>query len=71
VERTMTYTVHVGYDEADNTYFVLSSDIPGLHAETRSFEALVEITQDALPDLVGEQAAGSRIIFQREVAYAG
>jgi predicted RNase H-like HicB family nuclease len=67
----MTYIVHVGYDEADNTYFVLSSDIPGLNAETRSFEVLVELTMDALPDLVGGDSPSARIIFQREVTYTG
>ena len=67
----MTYTVHVGYDETNGTYFVMTSDIEGLHAETRSFEDLVDVTQDALPDLVGENAIGARITFQREVAYAG
>jgi predicted RNase H-like HicB family nuclease len=63
----MTYTVHVGYDEADNTYFVLSSDIPGLNVETQSLEAFVDSTQHALPDLVGDRAVGFRISFQRDV----
>jgi hypothetical protein len=67
----MSYVVKVGFDEAERRYFVLYSDIPGLNIEADSFEEFVEAARDVVPDLVGEQADGSRIRFEREVVLAG
>jgi hypothetical protein len=64
----MSFTVYVSFDEAENRYFVLSSDIPGLNIESDTFEGLVEAAQDVVPDLVGDRAAGAKIKFEREVA---
>ena len=66
----MSYIVRVGYDAQEHVYLVLSSDIPGLHIETGSFEEFVETTIDAAPDLVGAQAIGSSVTYQREVTLA-
>ena len=66
----MSFTVLVGFDEAEHRYYVLESDIPGLHVETSTFEEFVEVTKDFAPDLVGERAAGATIEFKREVALA-
>jgi hypothetical protein len=63
--------VKVGFDETEHRYFVLDSDIPGLRLEALTFEALVEATQDVVPDPVGADANGCRIRFEREVALAG
>ena len=49
-----SFDVDVGYDNKAKVYFVITSDIPGLNVETKTFEALVEIVMDAAPDLLGE-----------------
>ncbi len=67
----MPFTVQVASDDTHHRYYVLSSDIPGLNVETSSFDELMEITTDMLPDLLGERATGSRVIFQREVQFTG
>lgn len=64
----MSFTVLVGFDEAEHRYYVLESDLPGLHVETKTFEEFIEVTMDFVPDLVGERAAGAKIEFKREVA---
>jgi hypothetical protein len=69
-ETSLSFTVLVGFDEAEHRYYVLESDIPGLHVETGTFEEFVEVTKDFVPDLVGEIAAGAKIEFRREVALA-
>jgi Domain of unknown function (DUF1902) len=66
----MSYTVKVGFDQTEHRYFVLDSDIPGLHIEADSFEAFVEAAQDMAPELVGEYDEGAKIRFEREVALA-
>ena len=60
----------VGFDEANHPYYVLSSDIPGLHVETETFEDFVEAVCEVAPDLMGDQAAGSKIRFEREIELA-
>ena len=66
----MRYTVTVGYDQGERRYFVIASDIPGLNIEADTFEAFVEAAKDATPDLVGELAGGTKIMFETEVAIA-
>ena len=66
----MSYIVSVGFDEANHPYYVLSSDIPGLHVETETFEDFVEAVCEVAPDLMGDQAAGSKIRFEREIELA-
>ena len=66
----MSFTVRVGFDEAEHRYYVISSDIPGLHIETATFEDFVAVATDFTPDLVGDRAAGAKIEFKREVALA-
>ncbi len=66
----MSFTVLVGFDEAEHRYYVLESDIPGLHVETATFEEFVEVIKDFAPDLIGDLAAGAKIEFKREVALA-
>jgi hypothetical protein len=53
--------------EATHRYYVLSSDIPGLHVETETFEDFVDTVRDVTPELVGDQAAGTKIRFEREI----
>jgi hypothetical protein len=66
----MSYIVSVGFDEANHRYYVLSSDIPGLQVETETFEDFVDTVRDVTPELVGDQAAGTKIRFEREIELA-
>jgi hypothetical protein len=66
----VSFTVVVGFDEAEHRYYVLESDIPGLHVETETFDGLIEVTKDFAPDLLGDRALGAKIEFKREVALA-
>ncbi len=66
----MTYVVHVGHDVEQDAYYVLSSDIPGLNVEAKSFEEFVDITRDLAPDLVGHKVTGASISFQHEIVLA-
>jgi len=67
----MSYVVKVGFDESERRYFVICSDVPGLHIEADSFEEFVEAVQDVAPDLVGAHPEGCRLRFEREVALTG
>jgi succinyl-CoA synthetase beta subunit len=60
------YNVSIGYDQAEQRYYVLKSDIQGLNVETKTFEDFVEVVLDVAPDLVGNQMAISAIKFERE-----
>ena len=69
-EALVSYIVKVGFVEAEHRYFVLDSDIPGLNVEAGGFEEFVEVVRDVAPELLGEQAGGLRIRFEREVVLA-
>jgi hypothetical protein len=64
----MRFTVNVGFDEAERRYYVMESNIPGLHVEGDTFEEFVEIVQDVMPDLIGTGASGARVKFEWEIA---
>jgi hypothetical protein len=66
----MRFTVNVGFDGTEHRYYVIDSDVPGLHVETDTFEEFVEVVQDVMPDLVGTDASGAKIKFEREIALA-
>ena len=66
----MSFFVLVGFDEAEHRYYVLDSNIPGLHVETETFEDFIEVTKDFAPELIGDAAAGAKIEFKGEVALA-
>lgn len=46
------FTVTVCHDEAEHVWYVHASDLPGLHAEAPTLDALVAIIEDLAPDLV-------------------
>ena len=66
----MRFTVNVGFDEAEHRYYLIDSDVPGLHVETDTFEEFVEVVQDVMPDLIGTGASGAKVKFEREIALA-
>jgi predicted RNase H-like HicB family nuclease len=49
---SMQFTVTVSHDEDEGVWFVQSSDIPGLHAEAKTLDELVEVVTDLAPELV-------------------
>jgi hypothetical protein len=70
MDERMSYTIKVGCDDGGHRYHVIASDIAGLRVETDTFEQFVEIVQDVMPDLVGPDAAGAKVKFEREIALA-
>lgn len=50
----MCYVVNVGYDDDERRYFVLSSDIDGLHVEASTFEEFAQAARELVPALVGK-----------------
>lgn len=47
-----TLAVNVSHDSQEHVWFVLSSDIPGLHAEAETLDELVAVISDVAPDLI-------------------
>ena len=66
----MNYVVHFGHDVDHDVFYVLSSDILGLHVEAATFEEFVAITREIAHDLVGEPFVGASISFQHEIVLA-
>jgi hypothetical protein len=52
----MNYSLSVGYDTA-GIYYVFRSNIIGLDAKARSFDALVGIVKDVAPALLRDRGA--------------
>jgi predicted RNase H-like HicB family nuclease len=52
VSKSETLNVNVSHDKTQNVWFVLTSDIPGLHAEAETLDELVAVISDVAPDLV-------------------
>lgn len=67
----MEYKVIVGWDQENQRYFVVQSDVEGLWLEKTSFEALVEAIRDVAPDLLahnhGQQSGTSTLRIFREI----
>jgi predicted RNase H-like HicB family nuclease len=49
--RPMQFTVTVLHDETEGVWFVEASDLPGLHAEAATLDALVDAIAEVAPDL--------------------
>lgn len=48
----MEYTVNFTWDDEANVWIATSDDIPGLVLESGSFDALLERTRFAIPELL-------------------
>jgi predicted RNase H-like HicB family nuclease len=52
LSKQTTLAVKVSHDKQENVWYVLSSDIPGLHAEDETLDELVTVISDVAPDLI-------------------
>ena len=52
MSKQTTLTVNVSHDKQESVWFVLSSDIPGLHAEAETLDEPVAVISDVAPDLI-------------------
>lgn len=62
----MAYIVTIRHDDNKHVYYVVSSDIPGLHAESSSADELFDIIRDLAPDLLDENTSIIPIEFHVE-----
>src|ERR1700730_19249630 len=53
----MQFTVTVAHDEEDGIWYVVSSDIPGMHVEAPSLHLLVDVVDEVAPDLIAANLA--------------
>ena len=52
-------TVIVSHDKIENVWHVLSSDVPGLHAEAETLDDLVAVIADLAPQLIAANLPGT------------
>ena len=58
----MEYTVNFTWDSEAEVWIATSRDIPGLVLESGSFDALLERTRFAVPELLALNAAESPVL---------
>ena len=51
------YIITVTYDESNLVYLGWSEDVPGLHICCATLEELMEVVEDALPEMVAANQA--------------
>lgn len=56
----MEYIIDFAWDEDAGVWIATSNDIPGLVLESGSFDALLERTRIAVPDLLSLNSANTR-----------
>jgi hypothetical protein len=66
----MAYNVIIHRNDTEHIYYVASSDIPGLHAESSSIDELFKIVRDLAPDLLSVETADIPIDFHVEAHVA-
>ena len=54
-------TVVVSHDKQEGVWFVLSSDVPGLHAEAETLDELVSVVADLAPPLISANLPGKAV----------
>jgi predicted RNase H-like HicB family nuclease len=52
VSKNLALSVNVSHDKTEGIWYVLSSNIPGLHAEAETLDELVAVISDVAPDLL-------------------
>lgn len=59
----MEYVITFTWDDESSVWIATSNDIPGLVLESGSFDALLERTRYAVPELLELNATDSRQLF--------
>ena len=59
MSKQTTLAVTVSHDKKESVWHVLSSDIPGLHAEAETLDELVAVITDVAPDLIAANMPGT------------
>jgi len=58
MSKQKTLAVIVSRDEKESVWYILSSDVPGLHAEAGTLDELVAIIGDLAPELIAANLPG-------------
>ena len=68
MSKQKSLAVAVNHDQQEGVWYVMSADIPGLHAEAETLDALVSVIVDLAPELTSHNlpgtAADTPICFQ-------
>lgn len=59
MSKQTTLAVTVSHDKKESVWHVLSSDIPGLHAEAATLDELVAVITDVASDLIAANLPGT------------
>ena len=59
MSKQATLTVNVSHDKLERVWYVLSSNIHGLHAEAETLDELVTVISDVAPDLIAANMPGT------------
>ena len=59
MSKQTTLAVNVSHDKQTGVWYVLSSNIVGLHAEAETLDELVTVISDVAPDLIAANMPGT------------
>jgi hypothetical protein len=59
LSKQTTLVVNVSHDKLESVWYVLSSDVIGLHAEAETLDELVTVISDVAPDLIAANMPGT------------
>lgn len=59
LSKQTTLAVNVSHDKQESIWYVLSSDILGLHAEAETLDELVTVISDVAHDLIAANMPGT------------
>ena len=59
MNKQMSLTVSVSHDKDVGVWYVLSSDVPGLHAEAETLDEMVAVIAELAPELIAANLPGT------------
>lgn len=59
MSKQKSLAVVVNHDKQIGVWYVMSADIPGLHAEAETLDELVSVVADLAPDLIAANLPGT------------
>jgi len=72
MNKQKSLAVSVSHDKDAGVWYVLSSDIPGLHVEANTLDELVSVIADVAPELIAanlpRNAADAPVCIQHTVS---